>query len=199
MTLTLYSGAPSSNSLKVRFLLAHLELAHELVEVPMGRPRSEWYVEFQPTGTVPALRDGDLVIGESNAILRYLADRERRADLYPADPARRSRVEWAIDLWTTAVRVALRPIEREVLGDRRDEAAIAAALPRAQRSLAAFERLAAGGATVLDQLTLADFCVAPVLWRSRLLPIDFDPYPKLTRLRDALPALPAFAAAGPVT
>jgi glutathione S-transferase len=199
MTLTLYSGAPSSNALKVRFLLAHLELEHELVEVPMERPRPAWFVEFQPAGTVPALRDGELVIGESNAILRYLAAREGRDDLYPEELGARSRVEWAIDLWTTAVRPALRPIEREVLADRAaDEAAVAAALPRAERSLAAFERLLAGGDSALGRLTIADFCVTPVLWRSRLLPVDFEPYPKLTHLRDALPALPAFAAAGPV-
>lgn len=199
MTLTLYSGGPSSNSLKARFLLAHLALEHELVEVPMARPRPEWYTAFQPTGTVPALRDGDLLIGESNAILRYLADREGRADLYPADPAGRSQVEWALDLWATQVRPALRDLEVAALfRNEPDTAAVTAARPRAERKLAAFERLCHGGDTVLERLSLADFCAAPVLWRSLRLPIDFGPYPKLARLRETLPALPAFAAANPV-
>ncbi|HUZ85128.1 MAG TPA: glutathione S-transferase family protein [Gaiellales bacterium] len=200
MRPTLYSGAPSSNALKVRFLLAHLELDHDLVEVPMQRPRPDWYLAFQPSGTVPALRDGDLVIGESNAVLRYLAARERRDDLYPADPAARSQVEWALDLWSMLVRPGLRRLEVAALfSDPIDPAAVEAEQPRAERVLAVYERFAADGDTVLDQLSLADFCVAPVLWRSLRLPIDFTPYPRLARLRETLPALPAFAAASPVS
>lgn len=199
MSLVLYSGRPSSNSLKARFLLAHLGLDHELVEVPMARPRPGWYTAFQPTGTVPALRDAELVVGESNAILRYLADREGRDDLYPRDPAARSAVEWALDLWSTLVRPALRRVELAALfADPVDPAAVEAVRPRAERALAAYERFACGGESVLPRLSLADFCVAPVVWRSRRLPIDFAPYPKLARLREALPALPGFAAADPV-
>lgn len=199
MSLILYSGRRSSNSLKARFLLAHLELEHELVEVPMARPRPDWYTALQPTGTVPALHDGELLVGESNAILRYLADRERRDDLYPRDPAARSAVEWALDLWSTLVRPALRRVELAALfADPTDPAEVEASLPRAQRALAAYDRFACGGDFVLPRLSVADFCVAPVLWRSRRLPIDFTAYPKLARLRETLPALPAFAAADPL-
>jgi glutathione S-transferase len=65
----------SGNALKVRFLLAELGLDYEIVEVPRPRPRPDWYLELNPAGGVPTLVDGDLVLSESNAILRYLAQR----------------------------------------------------------------------------------------------------------------------------
>jgi hypothetical protein len=40
------------------------------------------------------------------------ANRERRTDLYPAEPALRSRVDWALDAWSTQLRGGLFPAER---------------------------------------------------------------------------------------
>ena len=82
MTLVLYDNPASSNALKVRFLLAELRLPCTRRHVPLGFPRPEWYLEEYPFGTVPFLRDGDLALGESNAILRYLAMREGRTAAY---------------------------------------------------------------------------------------------------------------------
>ena len=48
-----------------------------------------------PTGKVPALRDGDLVISDSLAIGEYLAERYPAAGLWPADPAERARARAA--------------------------------------------------------------------------------------------------------
>ena len=85
MTLVLYDHPVSSNALKVRFLLAELGLEHERRRVELSRPRDPAYVALNPMGTVPLLLDGDFALAESHAILRYLADREQRDDLYPTD------------------------------------------------------------------------------------------------------------------
>ena len=37
------------------------------------------------------MQDGEFELGESNAILRYLANREGRDDLYPVEPRERAR------------------------------------------------------------------------------------------------------------
>ena len=103
MPLTLYDFPTSGNARKVRLLLAELGLEFEHVPVPRAQPRPDWYLELNPFGGVPAIRDGELVLAESQAILRYLATREARDDLYPSNPAARARVEWALDAWTTAV------------------------------------------------------------------------------------------------
>jgi len=56
------------------------------------RPVSSWeaFREFSPTGKVPLLKDGDVAVWESLAIVEYLA--ERHSGVWPADPVARA---WA--------------------------------------------------------------------------------------------------------
>jgi glutathione S-transferase len=199
VSLLLYDNPASANALKVRFAMEELRLRYEREEVPLSRPRPAWYLEFQPSGRVPALRDGDVLLAESNAILRYLATREGRDDLYPTRLADRARVDWALDLWSTVVRPALFALEQPLLmTDPPDTERAAAAAPAAEDALDVYERFAHGEGTVLGSFTIADICVAPVLWRSKRLPLDFGRRPRLAAIRAAVDRNPAFAAAGPV-
>jgi len=70
MGIVLYDNPASSNAMKVRFLLAELGLPYERKHVPLAQPRPDWYKARYPFGTVPFFQDGDLELGESNAILR---------------------------------------------------------------------------------------------------------------------------------
>jgi glutathione S-transferase len=212
VTLTLYDNPASSNALKVRFLLAELDLPYERVYVPFARPRPDWLTRSHPLGTIPALQDGDFWLGESNAILRYLAHRERRYDLYPLGYRQRALVDWVLDTWATEIRPALLALEMAALfypgsdweaggsdPAGADPAAVSAALGPAEEALASFEQLVHGPESVLERFTIADCCVAPVLWRTYRLPmLSLQALPKLARLREALSQRPAFAAAGPV-
>lgn len=205
MALVLYDNPLSSNALKARFLLAELGLDYERVQVPFDEPRPEWFVRIHPFGRIPLLEDGDVRVGESNTVLRYLAAREGRRDLYPDEPAARARVDWVMDTWSTQVRPALHRAER-VLSPRWypgaegdvDADAETAALEAIRSPLDALERLVADNGTATGAFTIADCCLTPVLWRWRALPFDADAWPKLARVRDANAARPSFAAAGPV-
>ena len=114
--LVLYDNPTSSNALKVRFLLAELGLPYERRTVPLSRPRPAEYVALNPVGGVPALVDDGFVLAESQAILRYLADREGRDDLYPAAPRERARVDEFLDRFATGFRPAFFRHERLALG-----------------------------------------------------------------------------------
>lgn len=208
-TLLLYDHPVSSNALKARFLLAELGLPYERRHVDLSTPRPDWYVAVNPFGRIPTLVDGELVLPESNAILRYLAAREQRHDLYPAEPRERAPVDYMLDAWSTQVRPAVFPLERAALAHKDmntgggrwedgDQEAIAAARPAAEQALDVFERVVADNGTVLGTFTIADCCVGPVLWRTNRLPLDFARWPKLARLREAIAAHPSFQAAGPV-
>jgi glutathione S-transferase len=198
VALVLYDFPFSGNARKVRLLLAELRLEFEHREVPMQRPRPDWYTELNPFGGVPAIQDGDLVLAESQAILRYLAAREGRDDLYPSDPARRARVDWALDAWTTFVNPRLRPVLLAVIGANPDPAAAEAALPDLLEAFTAFERFVGDDGTVCGGgFTIADCAVIPGLLRLRKAPLALEErFPKIARIRDAALERPSVAAAG---
>ena len=72
-------------SRKVFFLLEEAGVAYDLQVVSLERreQRSHQYLEINPSGRVPAIRDGDFTLGESNAILRYLVRRFNLHSFYP--------------------------------------------------------------------------------------------------------------------
>jgi len=208
VTLVLYDHPNSSNALKARFMLAEVGLPYERVHVPLVDPRPETVTEIHPFGTVPLLVDGDTVVGESGAILRYLAAREGRTDLYPDDLKARARVDWIVDTWGTMLYPPLAQVWMQGLfyasysepDDPRgaDQAALAAAVEGVLPALRKAERLVAANGTATGSFTIADVFMGPSLWRTNRLPIPFDDLPNLARIRETVAERPSFAAADPV-
>jgi glutathione S-transferase len=171
----LHDHPRSSNAQKVRFLLGVLGLEVERRTVPFEAPRPAWHIAVNQLGGIPALIDGGVVLAESNAILRYLAAREGRADLLPDDPRERARVDWLLDAVATTLRPATREVDAPAFGFRPqrgigaeppDPAAVPAAIAAVEPRLAAFSSLLGdGGFACLGRLTLADCAAMPSLWR----------------------------------
>ena len=159
----------------MRFLLAVLGLEYERRTVPFSDARPAWHLAVNPVGGIPALIDGDVVLAESNAILRYLAAREGRGDLLPADARERAAVDWLLD----TVGTTLRPLCREVDGPAygwQPQLGIGSAAPRPgdvpaaiagiAPQLEAYARLIGdGGYACHGRLTVADCAAMPSLWR----------------------------------
>ena len=68
-------GTPQSRAFRVIWLLEELELSYELV--PLS-PRDKRVFEYNPSGKIPALIDGDDIIIDSVAICQYLADKHQK-------------------------------------------------------------------------------------------------------------------------
>ncbi len=205
--LVLWDHPHSSNALKVRFLLAELERPYRRETVAMARPRPASYLARNPVGGIPLLEDGDFRLAESQAILRYLAGREGRDDLYPADPRERARVDELLDRFATGLRSALFPHEALALGwtaehgfraQDADPAAAAEMAPRLTEALGLLEAVVGDGYATLGRFTIADCALAPVLFRTTRTGLALDGQPKLAALRDRLLARPAWSRADPV-
>jgi len=84
--ITVY-GSGMSRSRRVLWACEEAGAPYEVVELRWPPASSPGYLEINPAGTVPAIRDGDLVLTESLAICEYVA-RKRRQDLIfePGDP-----------------------------------------------------------------------------------------------------------------
>lgn len=75
--MKIYSTPFSGNSYKIRLFLSLLGLEHEVVDVDVahGETRSSEFLRRNPRGQVPVLKDGEVTVWDSQAILVYLARR----------------------------------------------------------------------------------------------------------------------------
>lgn len=162
-----------------------------VVDLQAGEQRSESYQAINPKGKVPALVDGDNVICESLTIQRYLA-RKQGSDLLPADLLGQARVEEWMDYAVQHVRAPMSRIQfnrliAPMLGQDVDEKSIqvgehllAQNLPQIDHQLSGSEYLTG------NNISLADVTLLAALDPVELLKIDLEPYPYLTRWRQAL-------------
>lgn len=73
--LTYYTfGTP--NGLKPAIVLEELGLKYkvEKVDITKNTQKEEWFLAINPNGRIPALKDGDMRVFESGAIMLYLVD-----------------------------------------------------------------------------------------------------------------------------
>jgi GST-like protein len=90
-----YNVAP--NPMKVALLLEELGLPYEAVPVDTrkGEQFAPDFLKVNPNSKVPAIVDGDVRVFDSNAILLFLADREKRfVPLDATSPARANMLSW---------------------------------------------------------------------------------------------------------
>ncbi|KAJ8937362.1 hypothetical protein NQ314_011908 [Rhamnusium bicolor] len=93
MPLILYSVSDGPPSLAVRQALKYLELEHTLVNVDfgLGEHMTKEFADKNPQKEIPVLDDNGFFLGESNAILQYLAEKYGKdKTLYPEDPKARA-------------------------------------------------------------------------------------------------------------
>ncbi len=89
--LVIGNKAWSSWSLRPWLAMRRLGLPFEEINVRLRRPDSKAEIlKHSPSGLVPTLLDGDLVIWDSLAILEYLADQHPEAQLWPSERAARA-------------------------------------------------------------------------------------------------------------
>ncbi|XP_033106966.1 glutathione S-transferase theta-1-like [Anneissia japonica] len=96
MSLTIYYDVVSQPSRAVLIFCKMNGIAYtgKHIQLKKGDHLSPEYTSFNPAQVVPTIKDGDFYLGESVAILRYLAAKYKVADhWYPADLQARARVD----------------------------------------------------------------------------------------------------------
>jgi glutathione S-transferase len=196
--LKLWGRASSSNVQKVVWALEEIGLAYERIDAggPYGVVGTEAFAAMNPNRRVPVLQDGDLVLWESHAILRYICARHAEGSLWPADPVARAPADQWTD-WTDSTFqpawIALFVRAVRTPEDRRDPAAIARAL---ERTIAAFEIMDAALANrpwlAGDALTYADLAAGVALYRWTTMDIERPPLPNVEAWHARLMDRPAF-------
>jgi glutathione S-transferase len=205
--LKIWGRTTSSNVQKVLWTCAELDIAFERVDWggQFGGNRDPQYLAMNPMGLVPTVKDGDLVIWESNTICRYLCATRGGAKLHPTDPTKRTEVERWMD-WQLAA--LTQPMATMLQGhyrtppEKRDAQALEAARKRASELWTIVEeRLADRPYLAGDALTLADVCVGIWAHRWHLYPIERPSLPRLKAYHERLGESRGFRAhiAGPIS
>jgi glutathione S-transferase len=198
--ITIYH-APRTRSIRVIWLCEELGLEYEVVDVDFSvayRASPAWR-QMHPAGKVPVMRDGDLQMFESGAMVQYLLDRYGQGRLMPVTGSHEHALflQWC---WFAEATFA-RPLG-EIVNHRR-------AFTEAQQSAAAIDEMQARARLCMDTLeqALADrpyllgeeFSAADIMtgyslmlaeW---LLPTPFSP--QLADYWQRLCARPAYQAA----
>ena len=196
--ITLWGRLSSSNVQKVVWALEELELAFE--HVPLGGPfkglDDPAYLAMNPNGLVPTLRDGDLVVWESHAIVRYLSAAYGNGRLFPADPRQRA----IVDQWTDWTATTFQPRSASVFwllvrtpAMQQDRSAIDKAVKATLASLAMMnDRLGLVPYLGGSELTYADIVAGASMYRWMTMPIDRPAMPNLEAWHARLSERPAF-------
>ncbi len=196
--LKIWGRKTSSNVQKVLWCCGELGIAFDRIDVggAFGGNQDAEYLALNPNGLVPTLRDGDLILWESNTICRYLASTHSGERLYPSAPAERAKVErwmdWQLSTMGPPMGTLLYGLIRSK-PEQRDPAAIEAARRKAAAAWMIVEdALAAAPFLAGPEMSLAEIVLGSLVYRWHAFPIERPPLPKLKAWYDRMRERPAF-------
>lgn len=110
--LKVYGRANSINVRKVLWMLEEVGEKYEREDWGRGFRSTDdpAFRKINPVGVVPVIDDGDFRLRESNTIVRYLASKHARDDLYPKDLKTRATLEAWMDWAATEAANGMRPV-----------------------------------------------------------------------------------------
>jgi glutathione S-transferase len=183
--LTLYEHPFALYCQKVLIALNELGVAYEVLEEQRDFDRAD-LAELWPPASIPVLRDGDRIIGETSIIVEYVAG----ARLVPSLDAR---------LWDRIcdqyLSEAVQTIVADTIDGRFDERATQRARARLDVSYAMLEsQLATHEFLAGEAFTIADCAAAPGLFYALAIhPWEEGTHPQLTDYYRGLAQRPSFA------
>jgi glutathione S-transferase len=193
MTLRVLGRTSSINVRKVLWTCGELDLPFEHVE---SDPQ---LLARNPNAMVPVIQDGEFVLWESNPICRYLASKQPRSPLLPAEPEARALVEQWMDWQAGDLNMSWRYCFLALVRkspEHQDPAQIAASVASWNKHMRLLDaHFAAGGQFITGEFfTLADVVIGLSTHRWLLTPLDRPHLDALHGYYQRLSVRPAFRA-----
>jgi glutathione S-transferase len=202
--LKIYGRANSINVRKVLWLCDEIGLPFEREDWGRGYRalNEEPFASLNPQSLIPVIDDDGFVLGQSNAILRYLSAKHGRVDLYPIDLKVRATIDAALDWTSSDVYVPLAAVFHGIAlktPGRTDPAQIAAGISAWTKLMRVIdvELARIGGPYWMGRdFTLADIAVGLIVNRWFMIPFDKPELSHVSRYYDHLASRAPFRAHG---
>ena len=186
----------SLNVQKVLWTLGELELPYRREDVGGQFGYPDDYLSLNPNQVVPTIRDGDLVLWESGAIVRYLAARYGRGVLWPEDPAQAARADQWMDWHKDKVSIGFFDVfinQIRLAPEQADQQAIARGAKIAARQYRLLDaHLADSRYLAGNAFSVADIPMGAMTYRYFRLAIERPELPCVERWFELLEERPAF-------
>ena len=198
--MKLYFHPMSSSSRRAYATALHLGIAFDRQLIDLANPGDRAQLALiNPNHKIPVLVDGDFVLWESHAIMRYLCGKTPNQTLYPNEPRMRADVDRWLDWSSAHLAPAVCPISFERLwkkfvgGGEPDQALIA----RSEKFFHQFAKVLDDHLASREWLagkspTLADYSVAAVLMYRAKTQLPVEGYAHLLRHLDRVATLDAW-------
>jgi glutathione S-transferase len=176
--LKIWGRTDSSNVQKVLWCCAELGLEFERVDLggKFGGNKEKSYLDMNPNGLVPTIRDGDFVLWESNSIMRYLLDKYGQGKLLPSSPEGRANANRWMDWQLSAFNPMIVPLFSGLIRtspEKRDATAIREALQKTGDAWRIVDcQLQRGHYLAGDQFTIGDIPLGVWAYRWFNLPVE---------------------------
>lgn len=198
--ITVFGRNTSVNVQAVMWCIAELGLENERLDFggAFGKTDTPEYRAMNPHGLVPTIKDGDTVVWESAAIIRYLACKYGDERFWPRDPGERAQ----LDMWAEWMRSTIYPDFISVLfiqlvrtaRSARDLTSVAAAEARLKKAMPLLDtRIGKGRWLGGETLAFADIACGVQLHRYFTLEHDRPDVPNLKAYYERLLARPAYS------
>lgn len=189
----------SVNVQKVLWALDEVGQPYERVDCggAFGGLDTDEFARLNPNRKIPVIEDGDFVLWESGAIVRYLAEAYSAGSLSPTDvKARAIAQQWSIWCLTTLyadfIAHTFSPLIR-VPAAERDTAAVNAAAARVGKTMQILDtHLASSNFLAGPVLSFADIEVGALMHRYFTLPIERPDLPNAAAWYERLKTRPAY-------
>ena len=191
--LKIYGSDLSSPANKVRFAANAIGIKFEyvLIDLRAGQHQQPEFLKVNPVGKIPAIDDDGFMLFESNAIIRYLADKNN-SPLYPKALKERAVVDQWIDFGSMHVglafsKVVYNRIFAPIRGVPVDEGSLKDGLTFLDRFLPIVDKqLSEHKFIVGDKMTLADINLLALMDPAEHASIDLTKYKNITKWRSGL-------------
>lgn len=190
--IKIYSFPLSGHAHRIELFAGIAGIDHVVINVDLagGEHKQPAYLAINPAGQVPAIKDGDIAISDSNAILVYLA-RKYAPSYLPQDPVLEAEVQKFLSL--AAGEIAFGPAAARLITVFNAPLDADFAKTVATRVLGKLENHLEGrNYLVGESLTIADIAIYSYVAHAPEGNVSLDDYPNVQRLLKNIQAQKGF-------